>query len=224
MDRSLVIDHHRRTLKAVIDELRGLSFDADAFKTVDYYNRALSRDVLDLWRGDMPRDEFVDDMLRLIEGQFRKAWGEGMRENELDPQKDMTPEWEDILQNAMANELDFVEPYADAIIEADGDEDKYRALQGRVALWTNRYNDIVNLAVITTKPEGRFKWEFGATEQHCATCAALDGIVATGTDWAERNLHPQGAPNPKLECGGWRCDCSLSPTDDPLTEGGIPNV
>lgn len=70
----------------------------------------------------------------------------------------------------------------------------------------------------------RLVWRLGATEQHCATCFALDGTVATVTAWGASGLRPQAAPNPRLECGGWRCDCSLTPTDQELTLGGIPVV
>ena len=41
-----------------------------------------------------------------------------MRENDLDPQRDMKPEWEAVLQDAIAGQLDYVEPFADAILAA----------------------------------------------------------------------------------------------------------
>lgn len=201
-----------------------LSKQIDALKTVDYYDRALNRDVLDFYRGDMESGEFIEDMIRLIEGQFSRAWNEGMRNVGLDPGKDMTPEWESILQGEIDAELDHVLDFAQAIEDARLAGTPVAPLQGRVSLWVNRYNEIVNLAERTCEPQMNFMWVLGATEEHCSTCAALNGIIATGDDWERSGYHPQGAPNDKLECGGWRCDCSLEPTDDKVTEGGIPNV
>jgi hypothetical protein len=201
-----------------------LSSQLDALKTVDYYDRALSRDVLDFYRGDMGAGEFIDDMIQLVEGQFTRAWNEGMREVGLDPQKDMKPEWEQVLKDEIDAELEHVLDYAQAIEDARIAGDPVAPLQGRIALWTNRYNEIVNLSMRTCEPKMNYRWEFGATEQHCETCAALNGIIASGQDWEASGYHPQGAPNEMLECGGWRCDCRLVPTDDQATEGGIPNV
>ena len=67
-------------------------------------------------------------------------------------------------------------------------------------------------------------WRLGRTEQHCSTCFALNGTVASATDWVISGIRPQAAPNARLECGGWRCDCSLDVTDEPLSAGGVPAV
>lgn len=200
----------------------GLASQVDALKTVDYYQRALSRDVLDFYRADMEAGEFIEDMIRLIEGQFERAWNEGMRNVGLDPAKDQKPEWDEVLQGEISAELDHVLDFAQAIEDARMTGQSVAPLQARVDLWVNRYNEIVNLAMRTCEPQMNFVWRLGATEEHCSTCAALDGVIASGEDWDKSGFHPQGAPNEKLECGGWRCDCSLEPTDEKATEGGIP--
>jgi hypothetical protein len=35
---------------------------------------------------------------------------------------------------------------------------------------------------------------------------------------------PQNAPNDSLECGGWKCDCSLTPTDARRTPGAYGKI
>src|SRR3990167_7441782 len=45
-------------------------------KTVQYYERALRGAVLGLYRGEIDGIEFVGEMIRLIEEQFRRAWNE----------------------------------------------------------------------------------------------------------------------------------------------------
>ena len=194
-----------------------LSNQIDALKTVEYYQRALNRDVLDFYRGDMDASEFLDDMIRLIEGQFERAWNEGSRDVGVDP-KDHTPEDDAVLQERIDQETDFVLDYAEAIEKAKEAGDPVGPLQARVSLWANRYNEIVAEARIHFGADRvRLKWELGATEEHCSTCADLNGIVANAEDWEASGFHPQGAPNDALECGGWRCDCSLEPTKEPLT-------
>jgi hypothetical protein len=37
------------------------------------------------------------------------------------------------------------------------------------------------------------------------------------------NIAPQMITD-LLECGGWRCDCSLEDTDEPMTRGRFPNL
>ena len=97
-----------------------LAANINAIKTEAYYERALNRDVLDFYRGDMDSGEFIEDMVQLIEGQFTRAWNEGMRNNDLDPEKDMTDDWEGILQEAIDNAKEAIALMLKAMIE-DGD-------------------------------------------------------------------------------------------------------
>jgi hypothetical protein len=195
-----------------------------AMKTEAYYRRALNRDVLDFYRGDIESGEFIDDMVMLISEQLTRAWNEGMRENGLDPKKDMTDEWQGILDGLIADEEDHVLDYAQAIEDARNNGTPIDPLKARVELWVNRYPEVVSFSKITTAPKDRFVWRLGATEQHCDTCARLNGTVATGADWIASGFHPQDPPNDLLECGGWRCDCKLEYTEEPTTEGGIPGA
>lgn len=230
-------DQVKRTYLKVIDfiqahglETERLSQAIEKIKTQAYYQTSMETAVREFYRGDIDAGDFIDEMIRLIEGQLRRAWNEGMRKNELDPSKDMTDEWEGILQDAIDSELDHVLDFAQAIEDAknpenpdDFDPTGFRDFYHRVALWANRYNEIVSLALITTKPEERYVWILGPTE-HCWTCATLAGTVAKGSDWKASGIRPQNPPNKRLECGGWNCQCSLQKTKAPLTPGGIPPV
>lgn len=209
--------------QARLNLISAIRLVAEAFKTEAYYQRVLWGNVRDLYNGEMDVDAFVDDQVRLIEEQLRRAWNEGMRDNDLDPAKDMTEEWEAHLQDLMVSELDHVEDFAEAILQAQKDGAPIEPFRQRVELWTNRYNEVVNEAHVMTRPDDRFEWIYGDTE-HCGTCAALNGIVATGKEWQESGYHPQQPPNDALECGGWRCQCRLEYTEAAATEGGIPNV
>jgi hypothetical protein len=97
-------------------------------------------------------------------------------------------------------------------VDAAKNELGWDGMLARAELWANRYTDTVNIAILTTK-EQKLVWNLGATEEHCETCAALNGIVAWASEWELANVHPQSPPNDLLECGGWKCDCSLEPTE-----------
>lgn len=208
----------RHNLLAAVKAVR------NAVKTEGYYARVLDRAVRDLYEGEIDVGEFIDEQIRLIEEQFRRAWNEGMRNVGLDPATDLIDEWEMVLLEKIDAEQEFILDYAEAIMQARQAGDPVDPLRGRVDLWVNRYPEMTNLAEVTCGGENRLVWKLGATEEHCGTCSALDGVVATAGDWDSSGFHPQGAPNDKLECGGWRCDCSLEPTMEPLSEGGIPGA
>lgn len=185
-----------------------------ALKTEAYYNRALNAAVLEFYRGEMDAGEFIDEMIRLIEGQFGRAWNEGSRDVGVDP-KDHTAEDDAALQERIDKETDFILDYAEAIERAKIAGDPVGPLQARVSLWADKYNEVVTMAKVHFGAGRiRLKWELGATEVHCSTCADLNGIVANAEDWESSGFHPQGS---MLECGGFHCDCTLDETKDPVT-------
>jgi hypothetical protein len=122
-------------------------------------------------------------------------------------------------------EYEFIPQLGDDIMAAtaDGltDKDFSASFRMRAEMWANRYSDMVTQAQLWFGGKDKFEWQLGATEQHCSTCSQLDGIVAYASEWDESGLHPQGAPNDNLECGGWQCDCSLNATDKRRTNDAL---
>jgi len=183
-------------------------------KTVDWYDRAMWRAVQDLYNGVIGSMEFETFMIDAIQNQLRRAWNEGMRSLQLDPVDDQTMEGEMRLQDIMLSELDYVGPLAQDIWAAAYANAPIDPFHARVDIWTNRYTDVVNQAVTFYSGLGqKLQWKIGATEQHCDSCAYLDGLVAYASEWETAGLHPQQPPNPRLGCKGWKCSCSLDPTD-----------
>lgn len=186
-------------------------------KSADYFAHVMLTMVSSFYRGYMDLLEFVFVFGDLISGQMRRAWYEGMEENQLTPM-DMTDEWEAILQEIIDGEKSYIVDFADAIEAARLAGNPIEPLMARTELWLNRYLDVVNQAKLeTAEPKDKLVWRLGATEQHCSTCVALNGIVASASEWEEVGFHPQGPENGMLECRGWRCDCSLDPTDERRT-------
>lgn len=191
-------------------------------KTYDYYLRALRGLVIGLYRGYLG-GEFRDIMTDLVFGQFTDAYEQAMKDNEV---ATMTPEMRTELDNLIETEWGFVEGFFSDIIDARVDGTPVDPLLSRAELWANKWNDVYNKASMTIEVMfgGKLKWILGATEEHCATCSALNGIVAWAKDWEESGIHPQNAPNAHLECGGWRCDCSLEHTDEKRTRNGRSKI
>lgn len=185
---------------------------ATEYKTYDYYLSTLQNLVESVYNG-YTGGGFIDIMANLISGQlsqaFRQAWTDdgdgGAFPDYLQPP----------LEDMILSEYDHVDGFYRDIVDARVDELPIDGLLARCPLWAQRWIEAYNLAVslIVKQAGGNLMWELGATEQHCPECAALNGIVARASEWEALGVRPQGAPNALLTCGGWQCDCKLSPTD-----------
>ncbi len=185
------------------------------FKSYDFYADALHALVEELFRGDISEDAFVSMGNQLVEDQISDAWFEGLAVNGMDIEN-MTDDWWTHLNGIIASEQDFLSGFAADISSASGDPNMLDGLLARADLYAQRWTDIYNQAILYSAEMGEtFVWVLGNTEEHCESCEALDGWVATAQEWIESGVNPQMPPNDVLECGGWRCDCRLEQTDAP---------
>lgn len=197
--------------------------DFEYYKTAEQFEARLSNLVEALYKETITAPQFVDGLGALISRQITLAYREAWRD-EGDGQ------YPDYLtaasEAAILIQFDFVDQFARDIVDARIDEKPIDGLLSRVPLWANRYNEAYNEAVmlISQKNGGKLEWVLGETEQHCTTCSNLNGIVAYAKEWEALNVKPQNAPNNKIECGGWRCDCSLSPTTKRRTPGAYGRI
>jgi 2'-5' RNA ligase/phage portal protein BeeE len=83
----------------------------------------------------------------------------------------------------------------------------------RIDLWVNKgLARVHEQGKLSAKANQMMKWHLGRTEEHCRTCGVAAGQVHRAKDWKRRGVLPK---TDALDCGGWRCDCSLDPTDEP---------
>lgn len=195
----------------------------ERYKTVAFYRRALRRAVLNFYRGDMDAFEFIDELVTLINGQFTRAWNEGAREVGFDP-KEQADEDRLILLDRIQAEEEFILGFASDIETTRMEQKPITPLYNRVELWVNRFDEVKDTAIIHFGGKQKFEWELGATEEHCTTCLALNGIVATAEEWEQSGVHPQRGPNDSLECGGWLCDCRRKKTDKRKTRNALERI
>ena len=194
-----------------------------AYKSYDYMLTQIERLVRSLYN-DQIAGEFVDVMANLISGQlwdaYSKAWAEEGTGGEV-------PEYLVASYDAaVLAQYSFVDQYYRDIVDARLDKTPLEPLIARAQLWANRWNEAYNEAVrlITVDSGGNLEWKLGATEEHCPECAALDGMVARASDWDILGVKPQNAPNSKISCEGWRCDCSLLPTKKRRSPGAYGRI
>jgi len=198
-------------------------------KTEAMFLRQLRAYCLQLFRGELGEFAWIQDMTDTIADQMGKAWREGARAVGVEP-SEFTNEDIEELNKIIASEYDYVLALGSDILALrlmGGTLEEYRTkFAGRIEVWAHRYTDVVNQAKVWfgKRKKVKLKWEMGATEEHCATCAALNGIVAYAEDWERSGIHPQNPPNQALECGGWRCDCALVPTTERATNNALERI
>jgi hypothetical protein len=197
--------------------------DIGALKTYDYYLSKLESLVKTLYVGAIG-GEFVPIMENLILGQISNAYETAWVDSgfELPPDNYIR----DASQAFVAEQQAFVQDFYRAIIDAKVDQTPIEPLLARAGLWANQWNTAYNdaLRLIGVEEGSKMVWRFGATEEHCSTCLALNGIIAFASEWDESGVRPQNAPNQHLECGGWRCDCSLEVTDKRRSPNALTRI
>lgn len=204
-----LLDFALKTIEAVPQVIRYLS---PVYKSQEYFLTQITGLVRGVYGGFIGGD-FIDTMANLISGQlwdaYQSAWFDEGGSGEL-------PEYlQASYQAAVANQYAFVDGFYRNTVDARIDGTPITPLLARAELWAQRWLESYNEAVrlITIDGGGNLVWQLGATEEHCPECAALNGLVMSAKQWNQIGVRPQNAPNKSLTCGGWRCDCSLSPTD-----------
>lgn len=188
-----------------------------AYKTEATYQRQAWRSIRELYNSEIDEFAFIDDFVGYIDNQFGRAWRAGARDVGINPNQ-FTDDDQSAFNAIVLAEREFILSLAEDIVNARMNNASIEQFRQRADMWANRYNDVVNQARVHFGGRQYLEWVVGPTE-HCETCATLNGIVATADEWAASGWRPQGR---ELECGGWRCQCSLVLTDKAPTEGGIP--
>lgn len=182
------------------------------YKTYEYFLEHIEGLIQGVYDGNVAGD-FIDIFANLISGQLTQAFEQAMADEEVDG--DMPDYLTGPLEDMILGQYDFVDGFYREIVDARVDDEPIDPLLARAALWAQRWTEAYNQAValITAENGGNLVWELGETEEHCDSCSALNGIIAPASVWEELGVHPQGGPNDLLTCGGWKCDCGLTPTD-----------
>ena len=186
----------------------------EACKTYDYMLQVVTRLVRSVHAG-LLGGEFVDIMATLMQGQITQAFEQAWIDdgNPLPITGSMAAKASELVTKYKS--FDFIYQYYKDIVDSRVDGTPIAPLLERAKMWAARYNEAYNeaKAMIALEMGGKLKWVYGDAD-HCETCENLNGIVAYAKVWSDLDVHPQGAPNNHLQCGGWRCQCQLIPTNE----------
>lgn len=210
-------------LAAVLVEVQTAEATA-LVETETSYGQSIRAAVRGLWNGSLSRFDFVDSMILTIRRNLTNAWYEGARSVGINAPDELSTAETDTLEAMIANEINFLFRFA-------GDIERQNKAAGgaltplleRAGLWSNRYGDAQSRARLMASNDPKLKWVYGDT-QHCATCNKLNGKVKRASQWAAAGISPRRPPNTALDCKGWKCQCTLDPTSDPLSKGPLPSV
>lgn len=184
--------------------------EAESVKYVGTFYSRLKELVLASYAGIMTLDEFFANMELTIEGELRQAVNQAYDESEVG----VVPEVEAALSAMIDNEILYINNFWLDIVAGKRDGVSVLQFLARAQVWANRWNDAYNMAKLKIAAlfGAKMEWVYGDAE-HCVTCQNLNGIVAYAKEWDEAGVTPQSPPNSALECGGWRCQCTLTVTD-----------
>lgn len=198
--------------------------DADAVKkksAADY-----SQQIVNLVTGYFNRRitglNFQLGMHDAIDSGFTDAWHSGMRRFGILP-SEMTDAEQGRLLVEINNQAAYIPNFAAAIAEARENDGSLHALLTRAELWANEYRRIENLAAMMAGGDKKGKWIYGDTVKHCDACSLYAWRVYRMSVWNKWLGPADQMPGGRgLACGGYRCDCDIVPTDEPITRGHPP--
>ena len=210
----------RATLRNLLDRAARLVASHETKSVAGFvrdYEVTLTEWMVDVWAGKMDEIDFRRAHTALIRGDAEAVYLEGMIEAGLteaeaavaldDADKKKINDW-------IAQQLEHVNAFAADVYavrnEYANDPAKQAAAFERAKLWAAAEDTLGALGRASVGgPRQMVTWRLGQTEQHCETCADLNG-QRHRLDWfTERGYIPRENGSATLACGGWRCDCAL---------------
>ncbi len=187
------------------------------------FRKNLRASVRGLWSGALQKRQALATFRRAIEFGIERAWVEGAAECGIQ-EDELTTEELTIRDEFIFEQSGFATGFIDTI--ADQSKTNGGALQPlmqRTEMWVNQYVSAKQQSEALACADEKRIWVLGRVEKHCRTCPRLAGQVRRLSFW-EANVLPRNAKNDKLECGGWKCQCTLRKTNKPLTRGRLPKI
>jgi len=89
------------------------------------------------------------------------------------------------------------------------DEDRGSFIDARADGYAGALIGIYNYAKMEAQKNQNGQWVLGNTEEHCGTCADLDGQIHPVQWFLDHGYIPGQRGSQTLDCGGWHCDCSI---------------
>lgn len=186
------------------------------------FRRNLRAAIRGLWTGALRKAQALSVFRRAVEQAIEGAWIEGAAECGIQADE-LTVEELTARDEFIFTQNDFAAGFIDDIAaQSKANGGNLTPLLQRGEMWVNQYMSAKGQAEAMACADEKRVWRLGRTE-HCATCMALDGQVRRLSFW-QNNVLPRSAPNNKLICRGFNCQCVLEKTDKPISRGRLPKL
>lgn len=163
--------------------------------------------VYDYLTGNRPVTSFRASMQRAMVQAFGDtvdiAYVDGGGDLPLD---DETLDW---YNSQVSAEMGFIEELFGRLREEWAGIDPATEAEARATGYVFRLDALYAEAKMRGSKNILLTWHLGRTEKHCSTCAELDGQSHRISWYLDRNYIPR-RPHASMECGGFRCDCTLT--------------
>ena len=120
-------------------------------------------------------------------------------------------------------QYDHLHSFAAAISEGKKGQGRLDEFLSRSDLWIRAFDSAVTQAFAMAAGNKKLRWTLGEAE-HCRSCLKLDGKIKRANYWTERGILPRVQGAGYLECHGYRCQCDLIETEEPLSKGPLPGL
>lgn len=157
---------------------------------------------------DYNRAQFERQLYRLIRRYGERAYRDGLADGGVEMDTGDALDREDMaaLNKLIGEQSGYIGNVGDVLYNADVSDD---ATVNKPEMWWNKsVIPFYQAGLLSANGNGMYEWVVGKAE-HCSTCLTMNGQVHRMREYSERGIMPQAS---SLECGGYRCKCSLKQT------------
>lgn len=179
------------------------------------YQEEITELSLQAANGELERDEFESQMTTIVMAMLLTLFTQG-QESEMVSSLEAVAELEQERQLARESISDLADriysgEYSEVVDEETGEitqttEEGEAHLESRLVLWVASAAGVYALGQLFAEATRMYIWNIGGTIEHCVDCLRLDSQIHSALNWRAAGWRPQSR---RLECGGWRCDCSF---------------
>lgn len=151
-----------------------------------------------------PRNAFRRAMVDAFGAAFDLGWVDGGQE--IPPDADAL-EW---FNARVEQEFGYIEGLFANVKQLRKEEgfDFFAWITQRAEGYIKSVLGVYNAGKMFAQKNKMLTWHLGKTENHCSTCASLDGKRHRASWYVARNYIPRQA-GAAMDCGGYNCDCRL---------------
>lgn len=189
-------------------------------KSLSTFQASINAASRGLWLGQLDALSGADALFSAIGRGFEQAFTEGQKECGIKA-NERTEEESKELTRLIGDNYQFVGRFVEWIIQhSKANGGNWEMIKSRASEWVNRYIYVQTVAREMTCLNVKEIWLRGNTEAGCCDCLRLHGRVYRNQTWI-KIAEPR---SPKLNCGGYHCDCRREKTDLPITKGRPPTL